>query len=55
MGQGAGSRVVTGRFQAMGQTGFNLYGVPTVPGLAMPMGLKRPPPGYPTSVPVHVT
>jgi hypothetical protein len=31
MGQGAGSRVATGRFQAAGQTGYaNLYGVPTV-------------------------
>jgi hypothetical protein len=30
MGQGAGSRVGTGRFQAMGQTAFqNLYSPPT--------------------------
>jgi hypothetical protein len=25
MGQGAGSRIGTGRFQAVGQTGFSLY------------------------------
>jgi hypothetical protein len=35
MGQGAGSRVGTGRFQAMGHTGFNLYSPTTTASLPL--------------------